>query len=266
MSFAASVLANRYVSVSGVAALLYDHALTFEDEVRLVWLNPASTIAYRLGYIVNRYVTEALAIYVVYVLSGGAYSEDEAPNLALSDIHLDSVFICIGMHVELTLLYSLWDHRQAIKWILGGGTAIAISICLAFMVVTANDAQVISGALCAIAKKPWALPYAFGALTILDLFVIAMSVLNALDRPYQRQADIMKNLQRDGAVMFLFLFFLRVLNLVLSIVGNATYCFVTATLVWSMCCIVTSRIQLRVEALRFIRFTGFSDPELRGIN
>lgn len=87
MSFAAtvgSILANRYISgtshpklclatagsyfflVAGVAALLYDHALTFEDEIFLIWLNSAGGIGNRLGFIVNRYMTEALALYVVY--------------------------------------------------------------------------------------------------------------------------------------------------------------------------------------------------------
>jgi hypothetical protein len=49
-----------------VAALLYEHILTFEDEVHLVWFDSGRSIGYRLGFIINRYVTEALAIYVVY--------------------------------------------------------------------------------------------------------------------------------------------------------------------------------------------------------
>jgi len=164
-----------------------------------------------------------------------------------------------GHFVVMARLHNLWDRRPTIKWILGGATVIALSVSLAFIVQVASDIEISSGAFCALIKKPWALPYALGALTCLDLFVIMMSVLNALDRPYKRQADVMKELQRDGALMFFFLFLLRIVNFVLSIVGNATYCFVTVTLVWSVCCIVTSRIQLRVEELRFIRFTFLND-------
>ncbi|KAJ7859260.1 hypothetical protein B0H13DRAFT_2356147 [Mycena leptocephala] len=265
MSFAASVLANRYISVAGVAALLYDHILTFEDEVHLVWFNSASSIGYRLGFIINLYVTEALAIYVVYG-NGGSYSAEESHYVALSDLHLDFVHGCDGLYLELALLYSLWDRRRVIKWILGVASGTALSISLAFIVVVASEIQVSAGAMCALLKKPWALPFALGALTSLDLFVITMTVLNALDRPYKRQADVMITLQRDGAVMFVFLFLLRVINFVLSIAGDAMYCFVTVTLVWSMCCIVTSRIHLRVEQLRFIRFTGVSDEDHQQID
>ncbi|KAF7362521.1 hypothetical protein MVEN_00599900 [Mycena venus] len=267
MSFAAAVLANRYISVAGVAALLYDHALTFDDEVHLVWFNSASPIVYRLGFLVNRYVTEALAIYVVYAED---HTARKNPCLIFNWIWTMSATVCTsGSHFfVMARLHSLWDRRRAIKWILGGATVIALSISLIFTVLVASEVQVASGTLCALVKKPWALPFALGALTCLDLFVIMMSVLNALEQPYKRQADVMKNLQRDGALMFLFLFLLRVINLVLSIVGNATYCFVTVTLVWSMCCIVTSRIQLRVEELRFIRFGGIVNEglELSGIS
>jgi hypothetical protein len=38
-----------------------------------------------------------------------------------------------------------------------------------------------------------------------------MTVLNALDRPYKRQADVMITLQRDGAVMFVVLEFFFVI-------------------------------------------------------
>jgi hypothetical protein len=38
--------------------------------------------------------------------------------------------------------------------------------------------------------------------TSFDLFIIIMAIFNALDRPYQRQADVMTSLQNDGARMF----------------------------------------------------------------
>ncbi|KAJ7481013.1 hypothetical protein B0H11DRAFT_2193563 [Mycena galericulata] len=256
MSLAASVLANQYVAVAGVAALIYDHAMTLEDEIRLIWFNSASGIRNRLGFIVNRYVTEALAF-------------TERRKIQRRTSYSQRLTIVVE-HSFGFLAYRrhLWERRRVIKWLLIGASAVALSVSLAFMVVVADEGQVESGRVCTVLEKPWALPYALGALSGLDFFVIAMTVLNALDRPRTCQADVMKDLQRDGALMFLFLFFLRILNLILSIVGNATYCFVTVTLVWSMCSIVTSRIQLRVEELRFIRFSNIvlESMELRGFN
>jgi hypothetical protein len=81
------------IPVAGVAALFYDHVLTIQDEVRLIWLNPESGLWNRMSFMANRYMTEGLAVYVVYgkcflplilpllicstVLSGGTYSDEE---------------------------------------------------------------------------------------------------------------------------------------------------------------------------------------------
>jgi hypothetical protein len=74
--------------------------------------------------------------------------------------------------------------------------------------------------MCTIGQKPWALAYMLGALvcevvvlssiteltnsqqTMFDLFIIVVTVVNALDRPHQKQADVITALQRDGALMF----------------------------------------------------------------
>jgi hypothetical protein len=52
--------------VVGAAALVYDHFWTFPGEVSLIWFNPEAGLGNRIGFMVNRYVTEAVAIYVVF--------------------------------------------------------------------------------------------------------------------------------------------------------------------------------------------------------
>ncbi|KAJ7818786.1 hypothetical protein B0H14DRAFT_3876895 [Mycena olivaceomarginata] len=214
-----------------------------------------------MSFMANRYMTEGLAVYVVYVLSGGTYSDEEQSCRTFIWILAIFATVCTSTShfVVMARLHSLWEHRKAVKWTLLGVGAASLVTSMVFIVIVADGVKVASHAMCAFLEKPWSLPYALGALTFLDLFVITMSVVNVLDQPYTWQAEVMKKLRRDGVIMFLFLFALRVINLVMSIAGEATYCFVTVTVVWSMCSIVTSRIQLRVEALRFIRFTGTED-------
>jgi hypothetical protein len=43
----------------------------------------------------------------------------------------------------------------------------------------------------------------------LDLFIIVMTIFSALERPYQKQADVVTTLQKDGAKMFLVSFQFR---------------------------------------------------------
>jgi hypothetical protein len=49
-----------------VTALLFDHVLTLGSEIDLIWLKSGGGIGNRIGFIVNRYLTEAVAIYVAY--------------------------------------------------------------------------------------------------------------------------------------------------------------------------------------------------------
>jgi hypothetical protein len=50
----------------GLTVLLFDHILTFREEIDLIWLNPAAGLGYRTIFIFNRYVTEAVSIYAAY--------------------------------------------------------------------------------------------------------------------------------------------------------------------------------------------------------
>jgi hypothetical protein len=84
MSAEASIFATRYVSgrlnnsepalavglywmvAIGVTVLLYDHVLTAGEELSLIWFSPAAGLGYRLMFIVNRYLTEAISLYAAY--------------------------------------------------------------------------------------------------------------------------------------------------------------------------------------------------------
>ncbi|KAJ7097291.1 hypothetical protein B0H15DRAFT_797963 [Mycena belliarum] len=56
---------------------------------------------------------------------------------------------------------------------------------------------------CNVPVKPWVIPFAVGAQAIFNLFLIILTICNALDRPYQRQADVVTALINDGIRMFL---------------------------------------------------------------
>ncbi|KAJ7461838.1 hypothetical protein B0H11DRAFT_2241652 [Mycena galericulata] len=218
MSLASSILANRYLS--GAAALIYDHLWNMADEIRLIWFNSEAGLANRVGFVVNRYLTEAVALYVVF----GKWD----PILMLSSCRIfiwilsasATVFTAISHLIITARVYTLWDRRPLIKWILMSAFAVAISVSLAFALLTAQQARLEANGMCAFLSKPWALPYALGALTGLDLFIIIMTIFNALDRPYQKQAEVVTKLQIDGARFFVCLFLLRLVNLVMSIVGD----------------------------------------------
>ncbi|KAJ7453617.1 hypothetical protein B0H11DRAFT_270875 [Mycena galericulata] len=257
MSIAAPVFAARYISAICVAAILYDHALTLRGEICHIWLNSAAGIGNRIGFLVNRYMSESIIIYVAYMDSGESRGITDQLQCIRLDIHhrLHSIRSGIPLFIIVVRIYTLWDRRQQIKWILGIAFGVAISISFSFSVLSAQQIQ-------SFVEYNTGIHMSFfqqQPQTGFDLFIIIMTVINALDRPYQKQAEVMTSLQHDGARMFVCLFLLRLTSLIMSIVGDSKYFYVTLIIGWAMCSIVNSRIQLRIEGLRFIRFTGVSD-------
>ncbi|KAJ7751540.1 hypothetical protein DFH07DRAFT_826348 [Mycena maculata] len=258
----ASIMATRYFSAVAVALVFCDHCLTSGDEIQFIWMNTKAGSGNRAGFLINRYVTEAMVAYVTYMLSGMAGGQtDRVCQIFIWLFAIAStVFVAVSHFLIISRLYTLWDRRKIIKWILLGSFGVTISIAMAFCILAAHQVQpflVYNPLLhmCTFTQKPWALPYMLGALTLFDGFIILMTIVNALDRPHHTQADVVTALVRDGALMFVGLFVLRFINLMMAIFGNPSNCFVTLSTVWAVCCIVNSRIQLRVENLRFVRYT-----------
>ncbi|KAJ7187949.1 hypothetical protein C8R46DRAFT_1241434 [Mycena filopes] len=257
MSIEAAVFATRYVSAVGVTALLYDHVLTSGDELWLIWLNPAAGLDHRAIFIFNRYVTAAVSIYAAYMLSGGSFNVTDEVFLWVLAV-TTTLFTSLSNFVLAMRVYILWDRRERIKWVLLYTFGAALAISLVFSVITVLQIQgsAVYNVLihmCGVTQKPWALAVVLGVWVLFDFLIIVLAVCNALEVPHHTQTDVVIALEHDGARMFLGLLLLRIANFVVAILAHPTYCFVTFTVLWAMCSIVTSRLQLGVERLRFTR-------------
>ncbi|KAJ7917188.1 hypothetical protein B0H13DRAFT_2657922, partial [Mycena leptocephala] len=221
MSLEASVFATRYVSAIGVAALLYDHVLTLDDEIQCIWLNPATGVGNRLSFLVNRYLTECVVLAVAYAFSGNSeglttrvrYSVLLPTYSDFCQIFIwmfaicSTIFVAVSHFIIIARVYTLWDRRPVIKWILSGSFGVAITVSMAFCILAAHQVQPFLTYnefihMCTFSQKPRALPFMLGTLTVFDLFIIVMTIINAFHKPYQNQAEVMTSLQRDGARMF----------------------------------------------------------------
>ncbi|VDB96530.1 unnamed protein product [Peniophora sp. CBMAI 1063] len=56
-----------YVSMAGLVMILYDHMLTFADEVELIWKAPRSIA--RTLFLINRYCVPAMVIGSMHAFS-----------------------------------------------------------------------------------------------------------------------------------------------------------------------------------------------------
>ncbi|KAJ6587201.1 hypothetical protein DFH09DRAFT_1430758 [Mycena vulgaris] len=270
MSVEASVFAIRYMSAVGVAVLLYDHILTLGAEIDLIWFNPAAGLGYRTIFFVDRYAVEAVSLYA-------AYSNCKIFLWIFS--LTTAIFTTLSNFILAMRVYVLWDRRRGIKWLLMCSFGAALSVSLVFSVFSAQEIQASFEytpflQMCTVTTKPPSLPIVLGVWVVFDLFIVILTIYNAFEKPHQIQADVMTTLQHDGLKMFVCLLgkphllhckrlvlrklysVLRVINLIVAVVGDATYAFTTFTVLWAMCSVVTSRMQLRVERLRFTRFGG----------
>ncbi|KAK7040557.1 hypothetical protein R3P38DRAFT_3461393 [Favolaschia claudopus] len=135
-----------------VTVLLDDHTLTFDEEVEFLWSNPTTRTMNRVAFFLNRYLTEAVAIYSAYVNCG--FGKD------MSDEH------CLAF-VWLFALASPLTTPEKID-------ALASGLCIQFT----------------------------NKHSLFDLFVVTMIILNALNRPHIKRADVLDSLLQDGAKMF----------------------------------------------------------------
>ncbi|KAJ6568461.1 hypothetical protein B0H10DRAFT_2238195 [Mycena sp. CBHHK59/15] len=100
------ILVVRYVSVAGLVILLYDHSLSFSDEVKLVW--NAKFTSSKFLFLAMRYLVPCMMIVHSVQLSG------------LSDMHVsDKIFvgritIVFNNWLVLLRLWILWERDQTL--------------------------------------------------------------------------------------------------------------------------------------------------------
>nr|GAT59457.1 predicted protein [Mycena chlorophos] len=233
-----SILAVRYMSAVGVTAILYDHCLTLFDEIKLIWFNSRASTADRINFLLNRYTVEAMIIYVAYVLGGmsSGLSNQVCKNFIWVFGVVGSVSIAIQQFTLVARVYTLWDKRQVIKWIVLTAFMVQTGATTVFSILASYQLQPFTSYspvihMCIISHKPWALPATTGSLAAFGLFIILMTLWNALDKPYRKQSEVVDTLVRDGARMFVLIFILTVVNFVMTLVGEPSDCLVTLVVV-----------------------------------
>ncbi|KAJ3558834.1 hypothetical protein NM688_g684 [Phlebia brevispora] len=66
------LLATRYLAIAAWICVVWDHLITFHQEVEVIWRDRKITLT-KVIYVVNRYGAEICLFYVAYVFSGFAF-------------------------------------------------------------------------------------------------------------------------------------------------------------------------------------------------
>ncbi|KAJ6550615.1 hypothetical protein DFH09DRAFT_1366656 [Mycena vulgaris] len=253
----------KYLSVFSFVALVFDHLITIDDEVNSIWNNPTVRLHSKAAFVVNRYLTEGVMAYVVFVLSGTG-------KAALDDTTWRFIWIygitcivagAISHFVVLLRVYSLWDRRTSVARILITGFVLCISTTTILGVFAAIQIQPDLSYFeplqtCVFGSKPKTIIAFLGVLSLFDFFLVVLVVFNAIDRPRLTHIEVVSALQRDGVGLFLCIFALRFADFVVSIFQTPAEVFVAITTVWAFTTIINARLHMRLEGLSLSRSNG----------
>ncbi|KAJ7929609.1 hypothetical protein B0H13DRAFT_1859602 [Mycena leptocephala] len=162
------------------------------------------------------------------------------------------IFGAISHFVILLRIYALWDHREKIARILitafvlciSTTTILGIFCALHLQYMSAEAAQMVYVdplKTCAFGTKPKVLIAMLGILSSFDLFLVVITVWNALERPHVTNIEVIGALQTDGLRFFLPfdspIWFLQYSELI----------------VWALCSVINSELHMRLEGLALPR-------------
>ncbi|KAJ6508311.1 hypothetical protein C8R45DRAFT_1089501 [Mycena sanguinolenta] len=241
-----TLLFLRYFTAFGLACIVYDHLLTLPMEFEFIWMNPKNGLASKAAFGLNRYMTEVILTYSVYIFSGTYVNLDDLSFLHHFPIshaqHTScarflwifgfgsTIFSAVAHAIVVLRVYSLWDQRPSVKRLLIATFFICTIAILATGIACEFQLQPLFKfneffATCLLTSLPRLVTVAFAIQTSFDVLILIIAVYNALERPHQNHGDIVNSLANDGFKFILTTFFLRTCYLVSSLVGNPGQCF-----------------------------------------
>ncbi|OAX39839.1 hypothetical protein K503DRAFT_865114 [Rhizopogon vinicolor AM-OR11-026] len=246
--------ASQYVGVAGLVVLLWDHLLTFNDEVRLIWRARLSIP--KLLFLFNRYAVPTSLIALTYATSG--LSDDILPDSVCQiwfgiGVVLGMLSIGTSNFLVLLRLWVLWDRRTRLvlsTLILFVLTQLTSIVCTAYVVASMIPSMVFDPDLHACmltGKVDFAILWSPGV--VFELMVFIMTCWNALDQPLPQHAKMARVMYRDGSTYFFVLFGLRVVNLVLSIIAPRSLVFLGVFFIWSACNVTLTRLIMNLRRI-----------------
>ncbi|KAJ7274118.1 hypothetical protein C8J57DRAFT_1314694 [Mycena rebaudengoi] len=247
-----------FATVVGFAAMVYDHILTAETEMRVVWANRNAGVLHKLAFGISRYMPEVVIGYTVYVFSGTARDLNDVSCRAFIWLFGATavLFAAISHSVLVLRIYNLWDQRKSVArilmalFILGILATIVIGI---FCQLQLKPIFLQTFAICTVKVKPKILSVLFIVQSLFDVVIVFIAVWNALERPHRNTGDMISSLQKDGLVLLCILFAVRTSYLIVSFVGNAGQTFAMVSTGWALASILTARLNLRIDGLALKR-------------
>ncbi|KAH8119517.1 hypothetical protein DFH11DRAFT_450961 [Phellopilus nigrolimitatus] len=276
-------IATRYVTAVGLVFMLYDHLLTFQDEVNLVWTAKPS-FAKKL-FLLNRYVVPISQVMTASFMNHfgeSLLSDDDCKMFLCVTFILGILSVgCANVLVILRVI-TLWERDRRVVKLMGIGFLFCFTPTLCLTIIVLSKAYVgfvyvEHVHMCVSTVKAPELPGVWACSVrlfllisraptspatlvacllsncslfrkmVFEVLVLACVVFNAIGRPRLQDTPLRRVLYRDGLFFFVFLSTLRTINLIISIAARSTLILVSSYFVWSMTTLVLNHSLLDIQ-------------------
>ncbi|KAJ3555506.1 hypothetical protein NM688_g2537 [Phlebia brevispora] len=256
------ILDESYISAACFTLAMWDHTLTFSDELTYIWRAKFNLTT--LSFILNRYSTHfGLGFLVWFVSPKHFYTFSRIEKLNDIDsctryLVLAAVLV-LGSHaitnVAIALrVYNLWERSKYPTIVIWGGLATVYTLVTIFSILTVQfiHANAFNEQLkiCFLTRTNWSIIAALIALFVSDIFMLIMMIFNVLAQPYRHNSDVLNRFRRDGVIGFALLTVLRLLGIGLTVSLPPAAMFIPHVIQWAVNSICLSRLILRTEKLK----------------
>ncbi|CAK5283994.1 unnamed protein product [Mycena citricolor] len=255
-----TILVLRYISVCGLAILVCEHIVTFEEELRVIWRNKAMSTWRKVAFGINRYLVESVVALTVAAFSG------QISQLTTSVCHaflwyfgtVLITFSATSHAVTILRMHKLYEGTVVISRLLMLLFVFSILSVLIVGILSVSNLQrsfLYSPffRVCLLAATPRVLVIVFGIQTGCDVSVVMLMIYNTLAQPRRSNSEMKTTLRKDGVPFLVAIFGLRMLYMISAITMNPGQSVATVVLCWSINCVVGVRLNLRLDALTLER-------------
>ncbi|KZV74975.1 hypothetical protein PENSPDRAFT_681416 [Peniophora sp. CONT] len=287
--------ATVFVSLASITFLIYDHVLTFGDEVEYVWKAPRNITKYL--FLFNRYTVPIVICICMRAFTGvqsGPLSNElfacsfnckvwSAVSIAISPISIAN-----GSFIVLLRLWNIWDRRMKLLlptfalFVLTQCVTVAMAIRLAVKDYGAPPAtdehvrasvdrslRISDSSLYFSYTRTCVFPHKISYVSLwapavgFEVIIFAVTWWNALSRPRTNDIALARQLYWDGSIVFFVVFTLRLMNMVISIVAPLSMTMLGLYFVWSANTVTVSHLvlNLRKVAVEQMRVPALGDSD-----
>ncbi|KDQ16435.1 hypothetical protein BOTBODRAFT_30777 [Botryobasidium botryosum FD-172 SS1] len=242
-----------YITVAAVTFLIYDHALTFEQEIRLVWRAPwnfAKTV-----FLFIRYYSPLSTLLIIFIPLQGSLSNLDSCKVVTALISI-SITLCHASADLLLLIrvYAIWKQSRKVlvaMCALWAVSYVAIALADATLLAHVNEELRVTHT-CFNYQIPSDLYFGWASSLLFDTCAFGLTVVKAFEhwKSNQIHAPLLRVFYIDGAGYYFVLTILRAFTFAGSVTENVILFTIATHLARSLTVILTTRMFLNLRSVR----------------